>query len=264
MIIVLAAARPKLRTLADMIWPADTERRLAAAAFWAPFLLPVVGAVAGGTEITSLWSMPAWTLLPVLLLSPPAVTLRQIDTSRVLVAAVAVPLVMLIAAPAIAIMVHRAGPQPAAAQARLLAAEIERVWHEATPQPLRFVGGDAEIAYDVIAAAADKPRALPDMAQPSADELAHSGMALVCFAEDAGCVHAAEQRAPNGRRIETEIVRNYWGMAGKPQRYTIIIVPPRVNDNRRRALWRPARFGTSRIDRRSCAVEDLNTGSDRP
>jgi 4-amino-4-deoxy-L-arabinose transferase-like glycosyltransferase len=226
-VIVFAAARPKPRTIADMIWPADAKRRLAAAAFWAPFLLPVVGAVAGGTEITSLWSMPAWTLLPVLLLSPPDVTVRAVDRQRVLLAAIVVPLVMLIASPAIAIMVHRAGPQPAAAQARLLAAEIERVWHEATPQPLRFVGGDAEIAYDVIAAAADKPRALPDMAQPSADELAHSGMALVCFAEDPGCVHAAEQRAPTGRRVETDIVRNYWGMPGKPQRYTIIIVPPR-------------------------------------
>jgi len=226
-VIVVAVARPKLRTLADIIWPADAERRLAAAAFWAPFLLPVIGAVAGGTEITSLWSMPAWTLLPVLLLSPPAVTVAAAETRRILMAAVAVPVVMLIVSPAIAIVAYRAGPQPAATQARLLAAEIERVWHEATPQRLRFVGGDAEIAYDVIAAAADKPRALPDMAQPSADELAHSGMALVCFAEDSGCVHAAEQRAPNGRRIETGIVRNYWGMAGKPQLYTIIIAPPR-------------------------------------
>ena len=137
------------------------------------------------------------------------------------------PIIMLLASPAIAIMVQRGGPQPAAAQARLLAAQVEQTWHEVTPQPLRFVGGDAEIAYDVIAAAVDRPRALPDMAQPSAAELARSGMALVCFAEDLGCVHAAEARAPNGRRIESEITRNYWGIAGKPQRYTIFIVPPR-------------------------------------
>ncbi len=227
LIVVLAAARPSLRTIGDTIWPADAERRLAAAAFWGPFLLPVVGALAGGTEITSLWSMPAWTLLPVLLLSPHAVTMRARDTSRILIAAVAVPVVMLIASPAIAIMVHRAGAQPAAAQARLLASQIEQAWHDVTPQPLRFVGGDAEIAYDVIAAAVDRPRALPDMVPPDAAELARGGMAVVCFAEDLGCVHAAEQRAPNARRIESDILRNYWGMAGKPQRYTIFIVPPR-------------------------------------
>ena len=69
-IVVLIAARPGARTLADMIWPADAERRLAAAAFWAPLLLPVPVALASGTEITSLWSMSAWTLLPVVLLSP--------------------------------------------------------------------------------------------------------------------------------------------------------------------------------------------------
>ncbi len=39
-IIVLAAARPGRATLADMMWPADAERRLAAAAFWGPLLLP--------------------------------------------------------------------------------------------------------------------------------------------------------------------------------------------------------------------------------
>jgi 4-amino-4-deoxy-L-arabinose transferase-like glycosyltransferase len=100
-IIVLAAARPSRATIADMVWPSDSERRLAAAAFWAPLLLPAVTALASGTDITSLWSMSAWTLLPVLLLSPPAMTISGVDTRRLLAFAVALPLIMLIAAPAI-------------------------------------------------------------------------------------------------------------------------------------------------------------------
>ncbi len=100
-IIVLAAARPSRATIADMVWPSDTDRRLAAAAFWAPLLLPAVAALASGTDITSLWSMSAWTLLPVLLLSPPALTISGVDTRRLLAFAVALPLVMLIASPAI-------------------------------------------------------------------------------------------------------------------------------------------------------------------
>ena len=40
LIIVLAAARPSRATIADMVWPGDTERRLAAAAFWAPLAAP--------------------------------------------------------------------------------------------------------------------------------------------------------------------------------------------------------------------------------
>jgi hypothetical protein len=104
-IIALIAGRPSRATVADIIWPADSDRRLAATAFWAPLLLPVVGALASGTDITSLWSMSAWTLLPVLLLSPPAMTISDVDTRRLLAFAVALPLVMLIVSPAIAIMV---------------------------------------------------------------------------------------------------------------------------------------------------------------
>ena len=101
-IIALVAGRPSRATLADMMWPADPDRRLAAAAFWAPLLLlPVLGALASGTDITSLWSMSAWTLLPVLLLSPPAMTISSLDTRRLLAFAVALPVVMVIASPAI-------------------------------------------------------------------------------------------------------------------------------------------------------------------
>ncbi|HMJ40746.1 MAG TPA: glycosyltransferase family 39 protein [Pseudolabrys sp.] len=226
LIIVLVASWPSRAMLADKIWPSEPKRRLAAAAFWGPFLLPMLGAVVSGTEITSLWSMPAWTLLPVLLLSSPKVTLRAIDTRRILIAAVAVPLAMLIAAPAIAVIVHRNGPPPAAAQGRLLAAQIEQNWHQSTPLPLRYVGGDPEIAYSIVAYAYDKPHALPGMPAPSPAQLKQSGMALVCFAEDTNCVSRARAHNPDGGVMTTEIWRYYWGMPGKPQRYNIVIVPP--------------------------------------
>jgi hypothetical protein len=227
LMIVLVASWPSRGMLADMIWPGDPKRRLVAAAFWGPFLLPMLGAVVSSTEITSLWSMPAWTLLPVLLLSSPKVTLRPLDTRRILIAAAAVPLAMLIVAPAIAFVVHNAGPQPAAAQGRILARRIERLWHETTRQPLRYVGGDAEIAYSVVTYAFDRPRALPGLPAPDEADLARSGMALVCFAEDAACVKAAAARAPAGQWTEIEIVRFYLKPPGKPQRYSIMIVPPR-------------------------------------
>ena len=55
-------------------------------------------------------------------------------------------------------------------------------------------------------------------------------MVLVCFAEDVNCRQAADALAARigpSRRIESEIVHNYLSFAGKPQRYTILIVPPR-------------------------------------
>ncbi|HZL31045.1 MAG TPA: glycosyltransferase family 39 protein [Pseudolabrys sp.] len=225
-ILVLAAARPSQPALADMMWPPDEKRRLAAASFWLPFLLPAIGAIASGTEITSLWSMPAWTLLPVLLLSSPQVKWREIDTRRVLLLAIALPLLILIASPLIAIMVQRKGPPPASAQAALLAQQIDYQWRLITPQVLRFVGGDEEVAYDVAAYSVDRPRALPNMPAPDATELRHSGQVLVCFASDPICKNAAA-KLPGARVIESSIVRNFWRFPGKPQSYTIVIVPPR-------------------------------------
>jgi 4-amino-4-deoxy-L-arabinose transferase-like glycosyltransferase len=216
--------------LADMAWPYERDRRLAALAFWAPFLLPALGALASGTEINSLWSMPAWTLLPVLLLSQSSLMVAVVDTRRILIAATALPLVVLLASPVIAIVAHRNGPPPAAAHAQLLAAEIERLWRDKTPMPLRFIDGDAGLAFSVVTYAGTQPRALPGLPRPGEAQLTRAGMALVCLAEDTGCVSAAALSAAavaGGRTVERTIVRNYLTLLGEPQRYTIVIVPPR-------------------------------------
>ena len=230
LIVVFVLARPSRGTLADMIWPREIDRRLAAAAFWGPLLLPAAAALASGTEITSLWSMSAWTLLPVMLLSSPAMTMRAIDSRRLLGAVVALPLIMLLAAPAIAFVVHRKGAPLPGAQSALLAAQVERAWHAVTPQPLRFVGGNGDIAFGVITYASDRPRALNDWPQPSRAELSQRGLALVCFADDADCRRRAETQAASvGPSVGAEVTVNrpFLGQPGEPRRYAILIVPPR-------------------------------------
>lgn len=224
---VMAGFRPA--TFADMAWPRERERRLVALAFWLPFLLPALGAVVGKSEITSLWSMPAFTLLGVLLLSPPGVIVRAADTPRLILAAIIVPLAMLAASPVIAIMGQRNGPPPASAQAFLLARQVEQAWRRMTPEPLRFVGGEADLAYGVVTHAPDQPRALTDMPPPSAADLARSGAVYVCMAEDQGCrLKAAELavKVPGSRTVETSILRAFLRTRGQSQRYTLILVPP--------------------------------------
>jgi 4-amino-4-deoxy-L-arabinose transferase-like glycosyltransferase len=230
-LLVLAAARPDRTTLTDMVWPADTERRLAAAAFWAPFLLPALGAVASGAEITSLWSMSAWTLLAVLLLSSPRMTWREIDTRRVVLTAAALPVVLLLASPLIAILTRPSGAPPVNAQARLLATEAERVWHEATPQRLAFIGGDGDIVLGAVAYAADQPRAvLPGLPRPSAARLKRGGVLLLCFSGNASCLRDAARvvGAAASRTIQTDITQTIWGQVMPARRYTMIVVPPRL------------------------------------
>ena len=134
---------------------------------------------------------------------------------------------MLIVSPLITIAAQRAAPAPASAQAPLLAGEVERLWYQSTPQPLRFIGGDADLAYGVAAYAAGRPRALTGMPEPSAGELARSGFVWLCFGEDMNCRSQAVRRGgPAAKLVETQIVRDFLRFAGKPQRYTIYVVPP--------------------------------------
>jgi hypothetical protein len=65
------------------------------------------------------------------------------------------------------------------------------------------------------------------MPPPDAAELKRDGRAIVCFAEDAACRDRADAQGPAGHRVEVEIVRNFLRFPGKPQRYTIVIAPPR-------------------------------------
>lgn len=226
MVVAFAITRPNVATARDIIWPHDAERRFAAAAFWGPLLLPAVAAVAVSAEITSLWSMPAFALLPVLILSSPAVVVSEVVTRRVLLGAALLPVIMLIVSPLITIAAQRAGPAPASAQASLLAGEVERLWYQSTPQPLRFVRGDEDLAYGVATYAADRPRALTGMPKPPAAELARAGYVWLCFVEDAPCRDRAAARAPAAKLVETRIVRNFLRFAGKPQGYAIYIVAP--------------------------------------
>ena len=158
----------------------------------------------------------------------------------------------LIAAPVIAIAVHRAGVTPPAAHGRLLAAEAERAWRQATPQPLRFVGCD--VADEVIAYAQDRPHSLP--LRFFRGDIARQGVRR-CTRLAAACGLAGQRRArqglpkaawcwsvwptkligstplptqaardPASRRIDVKIARDFLGIPGKPQHYVIFIVPP--------------------------------------
>ncbi len=230
LIAVAVAARPSGPTARDILWPKDPDRRLAATAFWGPFLLPAVFAIVSGTEITSLWSISAWTLLPVLVLSSPQVTLPPADTRRILIGAVIVPIVMLIASPFVALRVHQAGPNLGQSHSQQLAAQVEKLWHDTTTLPLAFVGGDEGLAYGVVAYATDRPRAMSVRPQASEDAVLKTGAAFVCFAEDEGCRQRAaayQGKLQVLRGAQIELTRSYLGEPGRPRKYAIIIMGPR-------------------------------------
>jgi hypothetical protein len=239
LIIVALAARPGAAAVKDMAWPEAPERRLAALAFWAVLLAPAVVAPLTGIRLVSLWCMSAWTLLPVMLLSSPLVTITRRDAVGILTLAAAFPFVMIAIAPAIAFVVHRAGPAPGTAHAAVLAEPVERLWRETTDAPLRVFSSYDEFTDAIPFYMHDHPLAVHVLdataSQAAEARIGRDGIALVCPARSAErpsaewCVNAAIARArclAPGKQTYVEVSRRYLGVDGKPERYLLIASPP--------------------------------------
>jgi hypothetical protein len=229
-ILMLAASRPSRAALLDMLWPATPPRQLAATAYWAPLLLPAIAAPALSIGLSSVWSMPAFALMPVVLLSSPLIALhRKAMLATVAIAAV-VPLLMVVAAPVIAAHVSGDDLKPSAAHSSLLAKRIEREWRRVTYKPLNIVGGDQDLAFGVAFYLPSYPLAFP---APDFDRtvklvtparLAREGMAIVCGPAPNPC--PAQVGSAAHRRFEVDVARTYRGVADKPAHYVIILSPP--------------------------------------
>jgi hypothetical protein len=231
-LMVIVFARPRSEVLRDMLWPRDHHRRLAVTAFWATLLLPALVAPAIGVRLTSLWSMSAWTLLPVMLLSSPLVVIACKDATRIVAVAAIFPLVMLAAAPAIGFAVHRTSPA-ADGHSSVLAEPVDHFWHEAANAPLKVFGSTDAFTYGVPFYLRGHPmvvHVLERRATPEEEALiGRNGAALVCPMTSVICVNAASARADaiaGAKRKEIEVRRSYWGSEGGSGRYLIVAIPP--------------------------------------
>jgi 4-amino-4-deoxy-L-arabinose transferase-like glycosyltransferase len=229
--LALLNTKPNRAALCDMLLPREPDRQLAAQAFWEPLLLPTAAALIFRIELTSLWAMPGFALLPVVLLSSPLIGVERAALVRVLAFALLLPIVAVAIAPVIAWSTHRASTTPAAIHSSLLSPRVLAEWRQITEKPLRFVGGSADLAYGLTFYLPDAPKAFPDFSRQLAAwidpaQIRRDGMAIVCLDGDGGCLARARQYLP-ARQVEVEMVRRYLGMAGRPERYVILIVPPK-------------------------------------
>jgi len=233
-LIALAATRPSRAALADALWPRDSDRRLVAVAFWTPLLLPAVAAVAARTRIVPLWSIGAMTLLPVVLLSSPMLTLSRVMLRRIVGFAIAVPVVALAVSPLVAFAVHWRGADNYADQYSLLARATERAWRAATAQPLRIVGSYDNLLYGTAFYFHDEPRTF-EIVTPrntpwtSEADVARDGIAMMCPQDHQVCMNALNARAAhaaNVRRSEVVLSRRCLGRLGAAHRYVIAVIPP--------------------------------------
>lgn len=244
-LLVWGLTRPDRAAFLDSLWPQTPTRRLVAVAFWAPLLLSDVVALIFRFKFDPLWTMCGFVLMPVVLLSSERLMVGRRTIVTVTAVAVTLPLIMLMASPGIALGLHiTGGVKPRAAHARLLAKRIEREWRKVTDQPLRYVGGDLNLAYQTAFYLPAQVSAFP-ISEPqntpwvTPTRIARAGIALTSPVAhprpgQSDChenwfIAASRKvtaRLPDARCLEVKITRSYFGIPGKPAYYLIIIAPP--------------------------------------
>jgi hypothetical protein len=152
---------------------------------------------------------------------------------------VAFPIIMVLIAPAIAFVVHRAGPPAGTAHSSLVVAPIERLWRETTNRPLKTFAGYDDFSDGVafyMPSHPSAPHLLENGVTPAmAERIGRDGIALLCPVQTrlpeaaAHCLNAVTAlaaRFPQGKRTEIEVTRRYLGVDGAPARYLIFTIPP--------------------------------------
>jgi 4-amino-4-deoxy-L-arabinose transferase-like glycosyltransferase len=236
------AVRPDRQTLKDAFLPADPGRRMLVVLFAAMLLLPPLTAPLIGMQLTSLWSMSAWFLLPVVLLAPDRAELPRQRAVYAAMPVVAITAGALVAAPAVAWANHNRVTADHRAYYRLLSEALVRQWREVSSRPLTIAMTTIELAPSITFYHPDHPDSAPDFDLRAApwitpERMRREGFAAACPSNDTNCRRGIERLtsgASGVRRSEIEVTRSYLGRPGTSARFFLILVPPQPAAERAR------------------------------
>jgi hypothetical protein len=222
--------RPSGAALRDVALPADMHRRLVLFIQLALILLPVPFALAMGLRIVPLWTMPAWTLLPIVLLASPLIVVGRQAVRRIVATAALFTLAMPAAAPVVALAIHLSNPPGASEYASVLAERIEQQWRSRSATAIPLVAGDTVLAANTAFYLRTTTRSFVSGDLAALTQTARSrGAALVCPATDAACIATAETIAGGQSEIlrsEVRLQRPLFGFAGGSVRDVFWLVLP--------------------------------------
>jgi hypothetical protein len=224
--------RPSREALHDVALPTDMHRRLVLFIQLALIVLPTPFALAMGLRIVPLWTMPAWTLLPIVLLASPLVVVGRDAARRIVAATVLFTLAMLAAAPGVALAIHLTSAPGSFEYASLLAERIEQQWRSRSATAVPLVAGDTVLAANTAFYLRTTSRSFATGDLAALTDVARSkGAALVCPASDTGCIATAETIAGGQSEIlrsEVRLSRTLFGFAGGSVRDVFWLVLPRL------------------------------------
>lgn len=232
------ALRPSKNVIADTIFPSTADLRFITLMFWAVLLLPIPIALAANAQLVSTWAIPTMTLLPIVLLGSPLLTLKTDTSIRIVAAAIAFPFLALLVAPLVALNVFLNPNATGASYYRLLSTEVHRIWRDETDRPIRLVVGHRGAAIGTAFYSADHPAVNPrDTASDDplrrsslfsldSDIVRRQGVAAVCMGNVSECAWLGRLLPLPGRIKEVTLARRFLGWSGKPAVFSIIALPP--------------------------------------
>jgi Dolichyl-phosphate-mannose-protein mannosyltransferase len=229
-LLLFASLRPSRAALRDTVRPPDRERALIAMVFWIPLVLPAILNVVVPTRLTALWTMPNWTLLPVVLLGSTLVTVTRRTSVIALVLALVVPIAAVAAAPLVAMQNLTAREQTLPSQFQMLARSAQEVWHRTSAAPMPLLGGDQQLSTGAAFYATDRPIALVESPGDARSQtiIERDGIVLLCQSTKIECRAAQDSAAVRWRSVRSDVRlrRFYRGVPGPAVDYVIVAIPP--------------------------------------
>jgi len=221
-LVLLALLRPSRAALADLVWPADDERQQALILFIVPMVLPALVNLVSPYRLTPDWSLPNWTLLPIVLYGSRKIAVDAFAAASAGLVALAVSLVFLIAAPFIAYAHLRAGLD----SNRPTSQEVAQTAQELTGKPVALYWGSPDVTGNLpfYAAGAAPLASDPSSASGRAD-IAQQGLLITCLDNDAACRKTQSLLGDGARSANGTISRSFLGVSGKPIGFRVTAIP---------------------------------------
>ena len=212
-LVLLAALRPGRAALADIVWPADEDRRQALILFVVPMVLPAVVNLVMPYRLTPDWTQPNWALLPIVLYGSRKIVVDAYAAASAGLLALAVSLALLIAAPVLAYVHLAAGLDPNRPSSQEVALTAQRL----TGRPIALYWGSPDIVGNLPFYAAGATPLLGNPRSPAnRAAIATMGLLIACLDTDAACrTTAAALGVPSGA-ADLTISRGFLGFSGPP------------------------------------------------
>lgn len=227
-LLLLALLRPSRAALADLVWPAEEERRQALILFAVPMLLPALVNLVSPYRLTPDWSLPNWTLLPLVLYGSRKIA---VDAAAVAVAgllALVVSLGFLLASPIMAYAHLRAGLD----SNRPTSQEVAGATLMLTGKPVALYWGSPDVVGNLpfyVAGAA--PLAGDPLSPASRTAIQSRGLLIACLDTDAACrktqslLGAAPGAKAAAKAADLSVRRTFLGFTGPAVGIHLVALP---------------------------------------